>query len=222
SQVYPEIAFATNGTFVVAWKGPNPYGSGSGTIAQRFDANANKVGGEILVNAFNGHAQIIDSMDVRPDGSFIVTWGDNSDVFARIFDSNGTPVTAVFQLNSTTAGTQEYSTVRADGAGNFVVVWSSTGQDGSGNGVYGRRFAADGTPLTGEFALTTQTAGDQYGPVLAMDQFGDFVAAWGHANGLDGSGDSTWVQRFTANCTPVGAPQRANTTTGGFQGWPVI
>jgi hypothetical protein len=32
-------------------------------------------------------------------------------------------------------------------AGNFTIVWTSTGQDGSSEGVYGKRFDSDGNPL---------------------------------------------------------------------------
>src|SRR5207244_658257 len=46
--------------------------------------------------------------------------------------------------------------------GSFVVVWSPQGADGSGSGVLGRHFAADGTAIGSEFGINTTTAGDQY------------------------------------------------------------
>src|SRR5262249_55727359 len=53
-----------------------------------------------------------------------------------------------------------------DAHGNYVVVWSSYGQDGSGYGVYARRFDANGTPLGNEFRANKTTAGNQlYGAV---------------------------------------------------------
>ena len=46
-------------------------------------------------------------------------------------------------------------TALADGG--FVVTWSSAGQDGSGLGIYGQRYAADGTPVGSEFRVNTYT-----------------------------------------------------------------
>ena len=45
--------------------------------------------------------------------------------------------------------------------GGFVVTWSSNGQDGSGYGIYGQRYAADGTAVGSEFLINQITAGFQ-------------------------------------------------------------
>lgn len=45
-----------------------------------------------------------------------------------------------------TAGRQHTAAVAADGDGDFVVAWASQNQDGSGDGVYARRFDAAGNP----------------------------------------------------------------------------
>ena len=49
------------------------------------------------------------------------------------------------QVNTFTSGDQIYSSVTALNDGGFVVTWSSDGQDGSGYGIYGQRYAADGS-----------------------------------------------------------------------------
>ena len=98
----------------------------------------------------------------------------------------------------------------------------SQGQDGSLNGVYMRRFAADGTALGNEVAVATHMAGDQYWPVMTMDRYGNFVVAWGDANGLDGSGNSVWMQRFDSSGNCVGASVQVNQTTAGSQDSPVM
>ena len=38
------------------------------------------------------------------------------------------------------------------------------GQDGSGHGIYGQRYAADGTPVGSEFRVNTFTTDDQVFP----------------------------------------------------------
>ena len=66
------------------------------------------------------------------------------------------------RVNTTTAGDQSNVEVAADADGDFVLVWQSDGQDGSGLGVYARRYAASGAALGGEFLVNTTTAGDAW------------------------------------------------------------
>ncbi len=219
-QQYPELDFADDGSFVASWVDSG--GANAQTVFQRFDAAGVKVGGEVLLSTVSGTDQVLDSLEVKGDGSFLVTWTENGDVYGRLYDANTNPVTAQFRINQFTAGSQQYSVVRADSAGNFVVVWESNAQDGSLNGVYARRFAADGTALGNEFAVPTNTVGDQYGPTLAMDRFGNFVVSWTDGNALDGSAESVWMQRFDANGNRVGSSVQVNQTAGGYQAYPVM
>jgi hypothetical protein len=48
-----------------------------------------------------------------------------------------------FRVNSYTTGTQYRPSVAASADGRFVVTWHSYLQDGSGAGVFGRRFHLD-------------------------------------------------------------------------------
>ncbi len=83
-----------------------------------------------------------------------------------------------FQVNSTqgddqttaalTRGSQQ--AVALDAAGNFVVVWSSRDQDGNGYGVYARRFAWDGTPLSAEIQVSATTPATRTRPEWSLTQ----------------------------------------------------
>ena len=87
--------------------------------------------------------------------------------------------------------------VAMDAAGDFVVAWESSGQDGSGYGVYAQRYNAAGAPQGGEFRVNTYTTGNQVDPAVAMDPAGDFVVAW-QSDGQDGSGYGIYAQRYNA------------------------
>ena len=89
-----------------------------------------------------------------------------------------------------------------DAAGRFVVAWVSDGQDGDGDGIFARRFAADGGALGDEFLVNTDIAGDQSAPSVAIDASGAFVIAW---QGDDGAGDGILVQRYDASGVAQGA-----------------
>lgn len=60
------------------------------------------------------------------------------------------------QVNTVTQGSQSQPDVAALDDGGWVVVWSTAGLDGVANtttGISGQRYAADGSPVGGEFAL---------------------------------------------------------------------
>ena len=121
------------------------------------------------------------------------------------------------RVNSYTTGDQdEPAAIAQDIPGNFVVVWSSP-QDGSGRGVFGQRFAANGAPVGPEFRVNKFTTGDQYRPAIAtVDTTGAFVVVW-NSMGQDGSGPGLFGQLYSAAAVPVGPEFQVNTYTPGAQ-----
>lgn len=135
--------------------------------------------------------------------------------------AQGLPVGGEFQINTTTAGVQQDPAVGFDAAGNFVVAWESDGQDGDGVGIVARRFAADATPLGGEFVVNTETAFDQIDPEVAVAADGSFMVVWvGFA--LDGDGESVQARRFDASGMPLGDELQVNTFFLGDQDSPAV
>lgn len=133
----------------------------------------------------------------------------------------GDPLGAAFPVNVTTAGDQQSPSVSVDGGGHFVVVWDSVGQDGSLSGVFGRRFAADGTPLSGEFQVNTYTTDRQLSPKVASDADGNFVVAW-RSSAQDGSGGGIYAQRFAADASRTGHEFQVNSRTSDSQTEPSV
>ena len=89
-----------------------------------------------------------------------------------------------FHANTYTTNDQVFSSVTALNDGGFVVTWSSDGQDGSGYGIYGQRYAADGTPVGSEFRVNQITSGNQFAETfygsetLATLADGHLVQVW--------------------------------------------
>lgn len=71
------------------------------------------------------------------------------------------PVGTELAINSYTTGDQMRPAIGMSGTGSFVVVWSSMDQDGSGYGIFGRRFDSSGVGLGTEFAVSLFTTGAQ-------------------------------------------------------------
>jgi len=101
-------------------------------------------------------------------------------VLATPWSAWGQPLVAgtEFQVNVHTTGTQEIPSVAALADGGFVLVWSSEPQDGSGTGVFARRYDAAGAPMGGELAVNTYTLSDQTRPAVAAAAGGGFLVVW--------------------------------------------
>ncbi len=118
-----------------------------------------------------------------------------------------------------------------DSKGDFAVAWSSFGQDGSGYGVYARRYNAAGTALdANEFRVNPTTPNWQYQPDISMDANGNFVVTWSafgqdNTTSLNLNDYGIFARMFNANGSDyvnpsIGAPLgefRINVTTTGDQ-----
>jgi hypothetical protein len=227
AQEDPSVAMDPNGNFVVVWTSRGPDGNGDGIFAQLYDRNGARIGGEFQVNSYTTGQQIIADVAVAPDGSFVVVWdsfggqdGDSDGVFAQRFSADGTKRGVEFQVNTYTTYSQSRPAVAIDSNGDFVVVWDSYYQDGSQFGVYARRYAMDGTPVTGEFRVADGTLGTQDQPDVAMAPDGSFVVVWrdgAYTNVTDIRG-----KRYDASGAAQGSDFQVNTYTTGPQYQPTV
>jgi len=133
-----------------------------------------------------------------------------------------TPAGTEFRVNTTIVNTQRIwfetpGAVAMDAAGSSVVTWTSSGQDGSLDGVYAQRYDADRIPQGPEFQVNTTITNDQRRSSVAMDTTGNFVIVWA-SNGQDGSGWGVYAQQYNAGGAPQGSEFLVNTTTANSQG----
>lgn len=128
-----------------------------------------------------------------------------------------------FKVSTYTPNNQLSPAIASLSNGNFVAVWQSAGQGGeaaSKNGIYGQIFGPTGTPVGGEFPITTAGNGiDETTPVVSALNSGRFVVAYTTtpgANALD-----IGYRIVEANAA-VGGELIANTATAGAQTGPSI
>jgi hypothetical protein len=182
---------------------------------------AQPVGGEFRVNASTTGNQLFPDVAIS-GGRFMVVWQSNqsgfSDIFGRRFDASGSPLTSEFRVNTYTSGEQGDSSVAASLLGDFVVVWRSSAQYGHLN-IFGRRFAATGAPLGGEFRVNSETTLSAYDARVASDPVGNFVVVW---TADDGDFVGVVGRRFSASGAPRGLAFRVNDATTGAQRKPQI
>ncbi|MEJ7638476.1 MAG: hypothetical protein WKF75_11010 [Singulisphaera sp.] len=212
---------------MVAWSSIGQDGSGDGVYARRFNAAGSALGAEFRNNVVTPGDQNDPIVAVASDGSFFVAWtsngqdGSGSGVYARRYDSAGLPLGGEFRVNQQTANSQMYPEVAVNSSGEVVVAWASNGQDGSGWGVYARRYDAAGTPLGNEFRANTYTTSDQSYPSVATTTYGGFMVSWASRQDKDAS----WgilAQLYDADGSPQGEEILVQMTSFAEQHYPSI
>lgn len=113
-----------------------------------------------------------------------------------------------FQVNTFTDGPQVEQAVAMDADGDFVIVWQSDDQDGLFLGVYGQRYASDGSRRGAEFLVNTDTGSSEGEPAVAMDAAGNFVVVWSVSAG----DNSIRAQRFAADGSKLGVEVQIDAT----------
>ena len=204
-----------DGDFVVVWM------SAGGVFAQRYDALGNASGPEFQVDAVTPSGALFPAVAMDADGDFVVAWnkygqdGSYNGVYARRFSAAGSPDGDEFRVNTFTTGDQDFPAVAMDPAGNTVITWESSGQDGSGSGIYAQRYNAAGAPQGGEFRVNFTTSAGQAAPSVSMDLDGDFMVAW---SSTDFSGSYGIFAQAYNSAGAVQVPEfRANTFSTGNQ-----
>ena len=227
-QNQPSIETLNNGDFIVTWHSNFQDGSFSGVFAQRFDATANKIGGEFQINQVTYEDQTDPDISALADGGYIVTWrsyqqdGSQGGIFARRYDANDNPVGNEFQVNTHTNSEQGATTVSALSEGGFVITWSSAYQDGSDYGIYAQQFDANGNAVGSEFLVNAAfTAGTQIISDVEGLADGGFVISW-QSWMQDGSKAALMARRYDADGNLVGDEFLVNDFTYGDQARPSI
>lgn len=146
SQEYSTVGMDAAGNFVITWSSFIQEGGWS-VYGQRFNAAGSMQGSEFRINSFTTDVHQYSSVAVDADGDFFVTWSSflqdgTWDVLGKRFSAIGVPQGSEFRVNSTFAGDQSFASATTNSGGDLVVAWTSTGQDGSGYGVYAQRYAA--------------------------------------------------------------------------------
>jgi hypothetical protein len=223
NQAEPAVAMDAAAGFVVAWHGPGFIEENQEDIfAQRFDPNGLPVGDEFRVNSYTQDQQLLPSVTMSDDGTFIIVWessntldqGDKA-ICGQLYDSNGVEFGAEFFINAESSVCR-YPDVAADANGNFAVVWLD---DKSSNSIMASLFDPNGTPRTDTFQVNTIRFSSVTRPSVAMDAAGSFVVTWDGDPNLAGL-DDIHARLFDANGTPLGEQFLVNATLAGAQQYP--
>ena len=93
----------------------------------------------------------------------------------RLFFTGASPVGSETPVNTLTSVAMQTPAIAMDPAGAAVAVWSTSATSG---GVWGQRYAANGSTAGTQFQIDTIAAASNAAPSVAMDDAGDFVVVW--------------------------------------------
>lgn len=145
-------------------------------------------------------------------GGFMAAWSELEgvnqspqwEIKARVFDENGTVQSPVISVNETVPFDQYAPKLAAIGD-RVLAVWTANGQDGYGEGVYGRYLDADGSLFGPEFLVNTETTGSQFYPAVASDSRSRFLIGWSGFTGGAASFDVD-AQQYAFELDPLVVP----------------
>lgn len=227
-QMYPSVAVAKNGRFVIAWVSEKQDKSDYGIYAQRFNKIGIPLGSEFRVNTYTKKSQSNPDIAMDLKGNFVITWasynqdGSYAGVYAQRYSKDGTPVESEFRVNITTKDWQFMPNCSMDRKGNFIITWSSLVFSYTPNGnVFASIYDSYGFPIYSEFQVNTYFQGAQNSSAVATDRNGNFRVTWASWE-QDGSDYGVYCQKFNRNGNPIGPEIQVNNFTNKNQSNPSI
>jgi hypothetical protein len=201
-------------------------GSAGAQLTALLDTRASRsftpLSAPLIVNTQRLGDQQAPAIAANAAGQGVVVWdsvgedGDLNGIFGQRFDAGGQRLGLPFQVNVHTRFQQRSPQVAMDAGGGFVVVWASNAQDAlTGISLRGRRFGADGSPLSPEFRIDDSGRNVSPRPALAMNAAGEFAVAWSESFSLILGGARNGyivVRRFGADGRPLGPSQDIDST----------
>ena len=197
-------------------------GSDTGIAARRFDASGNPIGSEFVVNTYTtGAPGLGRPSPSRPTATSSSSGGigcnrdgSGTTIFGQRYDASGNRLGSEFQVNTYTTGFQDFPVGRRIPGGWLRGRLDGPG-DGSGDGIFARRFDASGNAVGSDFVVNTTPRADHgFVRQVAHDARGNFVVAWRAAAS---SSRLTFAQRFSASGARRGAEFRVNANIHGLR-----
>ena len=188
TNIQPKVAMDPTGDFVISWTG---YVVGASNNEEQIYYQRYAFSGTQLTaqqtpaSAVAGRAETNSDVAIDAAGNFIIVWqeadGSGLGIFAQEFvAANGYAGNGQFLANTITDENQSAPSVAMDAAGDFVIAWQNFGGDGSGYGVYARRFSAAGVGQGPETLVNQTTLNWQMSPQVSMSN--NYTATGGYSS----------------------------------------
>jgi hypothetical protein len=218
----PDVTTDPAGGFLVAWNSFGIPGSSS-IVTRRFDAQGNPIGSPVAFDAqYSGESPRLATF---PGGGFLAVWAwvgsltDSfvSDLWAQRLDASGRTVGASFLLNpeSRELGGRPLLTPVTYADGGFSVIWIPVQPlFPVAEGMWARRFNADGTPAGDLTMIHPPFAAITTAPAALALPSGDTWVLWDFAGSPGAPASDIYSGVFDSAWALQGEVTRVNTVSG--------
>lgn len=204
----PELLALPDGGWIVAWAGPDDFGSG--IFARRFAADGTALNAPVRVSTTGAASQVQPALSLTGDGGHVIVWASQADgvqaVWAQRFDASGAPSGSEGLVSANATGAD----VAALAGSGYVVSWHDAA--GASPHVRAQAFDASGHPAGAQVQVDTATSPVGAPAVAALPDGGFFVtwSAWPLADRSTTDGRELYGQRFDALGQRVGSEMQIN------------
>ena len=181
----------------------------------------------IKINSItDGALHLTSPVIAAADDFTVIYWaafGSGFDIFGRKVGANGDVTGAEIHPNITTENYQFFPALTLLKDGGWIIGWTSYLEDGSGDGVYLRRYNSSGIAITGEIQISSHSIGEQDLLGLIALNNGGWIATYSSL-GSPTVEDGVYAVRFNAdgqkvefniNNLPTGSVTISGTATQG-------
>ncbi|HTJ00596.1 MAG TPA: cadherin-like domain-containing protein, partial [Dongiaceae bacterium] len=171
----PAVAGLSNGSYAVSWADGNTYDimAQVGAAGSPVDTGVAWAGYSIAARIAPLASGFVVAMEAYDSGT------GTAQIEAARFNNSATLQGSVFTVATHTGGNRYGMAVAKLSGGGFVITWNSDIDDYDNRGIFGRRFAADGTAVdNADFEVNEHRTGDQSAPVVTGLAGNLFAAAW--------------------------------------------
>src|SRR5215469_6351406 len=183
-QVYPDVAFSTNGGYIV-WQDNITDPVGEGISAMQIDGTLSGSGTAFQVNTTSTNDQENARVALLKKGGAAFVWqggpASHQHIYGRMLNANKVWLNTTNFLISTYTNTfQGDPAIATLTNGNLIVVWDSYNQAGPTNqlDVYGQMLSTNGSKIGTTFLINEFTIFNQRNPAVAALPNGGFVVVW--------------------------------------------
>jgi hypothetical protein len=139
----PDVAMASDGTFVIVWRGVDQDGSADGIRARIYDASGAPLSSGFRVNTYTTSSQSVPRVAFDPNHNFLVVWesfpqdGSAIGIYGQRFSSAGDALGSEMRVSSSTTVNRYDAVVAASALGGRYLA-AFMGGDGSTDDIYAR------------------------------------------------------------------------------------
>jgi len=227
SQDGQSLVIGPDGSFAVAWNGPDRSSPEDVVSVRRFGPDGVPLSGDQRISATTGDIQLLPRLGRSASDELIISWEASNpvtgfDILTRRADGLGAAQGPISTLNSSTDGAQRRADLAVAEDGSVVAVWQDALADGNDWGVFVRCLDPQGQgPI--EAQVNQLTEGQQFRPRVARADDGRFAVVWQDNMGLSSfTYRRIMVRRFDSDCQPLGPELQVNQLDDGIQDQPAI